>query len=65
MAKGKVYGKTMTSVQAEREVMIGPQISKHGYAYGHAARADPKQNHHRVIGRRSRQPSHWRRVETL
>jgi len=29
--------------------------------FGHVARADPKQDHHRVIGASLRPPSHWRR----
>jgi len=29
--------------------------------FGHVARADPKQHHHRVIGASLRPPSHWRR----
>ena len=29
--------------------------------FGHVARADPKQDHNRVIGASLRPPSHWRR----
>ena len=29
--------------------------------FGHLARADPKQDHHRFIGTSLRPPSHWRR----